>query len=80
MPSSRGTYPPRNRTHISCISALQADSLPLSHEGSPDRQHTVTQMIKLLKLNMLYGLEEAVNQLVSLSFRNSLKNRTLIQT
>ena len=46
-------------------SALQADSLLLSHQGSPDRQRTVTQMIKLLKLNMLYGLEEAVNQLVS---------------
>ena len=33
--SSRGPSQPRDRTHISCISALQVDSLPLSHWGSP---------------------------------------------
>ena len=35
MPSSRGSSPPRDWACISCSSCLQADSLPLSHWGSP---------------------------------------------
>ena len=34
--SSRGSSQPRDRTHVSSP-ALQADSLPLSHEGSPSK-------------------------------------------
>ena len=34
MPSSRGSFWPRDQTHISCVSST-ADSLPLSHLGSP---------------------------------------------
>jgi len=33
MPLSRGSSKPRDQTHTP---ALQADSLPLSHQGSPD--------------------------------------------
>ena len=79
MPSSRGTYPPRNRTPISCVFCIAGRFFTSEPPGKP-RQHTVTQMIKLLKLNMLYGLEEAGNQLVSSPFRKSLENRTLIET
>jgi len=35
MPSSRGSSQPRDRTHVSCGSWLQEDSLLLSHQGSP---------------------------------------------
>ena len=38
MPSSRGSFRPRDWTHVSASPALQADSLPLSHQGSPCRQ------------------------------------------
>ena len=34
---SRGSSRPWDQTHVSCASpALQADSLPLGHQGSPD--------------------------------------------
>ena len=36
MPSSRGSSQPREQTRVSHGHALQADSLPLSHQGSLD--------------------------------------------
>ena len=33
--SSRGTSPPRDQTHVSCISCTGVDSLPLCHLVSP---------------------------------------------
>ena len=36
MPSSRGSFQTRDWIHVSCGSVLQADSLPLSHHGSPE--------------------------------------------
>ena len=48
---SRGSSWPRNRTRISCKSlALQAFSLPLSHQGSPSWKDTITQ-IRFLKIS-----------------------------
>ena len=45
MHSSRGSYWPRNRTHISCKSpALQADSLPLHHLRSPCEVRSVSNL------------------------------------
>ena len=35
MPFSRGITQPRDWTRVFCSPALQADSLPLSHLGSP---------------------------------------------
>ena len=38
-PFSRWSFQPRDRTHISLAPALQGDSLPLSHWGSPWNNH-----------------------------------------
>ena len=43
--TSRRSSPPRDQTHISCNSPiLQADSLPLSHLGSPQNSNLLRQM------------------------------------
>ena len=34
MPASRGSSQPRDQTSVSLSPALQADSFPLSHQGS----------------------------------------------
>ena len=39
MLPSRGSSQPRDQTHISCISCIQVDSLPLSYQGRPIMQH-----------------------------------------
>ena len=38
IPFSRGSSRPRDQTHISCISALQADSLPAEPPGKPHKE------------------------------------------
>ena len=43
--SSRGSFWPRDQTCISCISTLQADSLLLSHQGSPYSMYWVKKKI-----------------------------------
>ena len=47
IPSSRGSSWPRDWTHVSKSSALQVDSLPLSHQGSPSDNclHIEAQLI-----------------------------------
>ena len=35
MPSSRGSSPPRDRTHVSCLPHWQTVSLPLVPPGKP---------------------------------------------
>ena len=35
IPSSRGSSPPRDQTHVSCGSCMQANSLPWIHQKQP---------------------------------------------
>ena len=35
MPSSRGSSPPRDKTHVSCLLHWRLGSLPLATPGSP---------------------------------------------
>ena len=42
-PPSRGSFPPRDQTCISCDYCMAGDSLPLSHQGSHDTTYMWNQ-------------------------------------
>ena len=53
--SSRGSSWPQDRTHVSWVSALQANSLPLSHLRSPGCKYQQTRAItRTLFLSIVY--------------------------
>ena len=58
MPSSRGPFQPRDRTHVSL--ALQADSLPLSHWGSPqDETDNLNSPISIYEKSPISYMKES---------------------